>query len=75
MAKYKMQVDLKTENGTSSSTQEVNLPDSLNSKIGNSSYKAEVIPFIESALPQMIGGNDWRKRGWKVVSFNCVVKL
>jgi len=33
MAKYRIQIDFKTEIGTSSSTQEVAIPDSLNSKI------------------------------------------
>jgi hypothetical protein len=75
MARFRMQVDLKTDNGTSSSNQELELPDSISQKIGNSSFKNEVIPYIESALPQLIGGHDWRKRGWKVNSFNGVVKL
>ena len=75
MAKYRIKIDFKTEIGTSSSTQEVAIPDSLNSKIGNSAYKSEIISSLESALPSIIGGVDWRKRGWKVTSYNCVVKL
>ena len=34
-----------------------------------------IISSLESALPSIIGGVDWRKRGWKVTSYNCVVKL
>ena len=75
MAKFRMQVDLKTESGTSSSKQEVEIPEKLVPKVTNSSFKNEIIPYIESSLPQMINGTDWRKRGWKVVSFNGVTKL
>jgi hypothetical protein len=75
MARFRMQVDLKTDKGTSSSNQELELPDSISQKIGNSNFKNEVITSIESALPNLIGGADWRKNGWRVESFNCVVKL
>lgn len=75
MAKYKLQVVLRTHSGTSSTTQEVNLPDHLDSKIGNSSYKNEIIAALEVNLPKMIGGGDWRKQGLKVESFNCVQRI
>jgi hypothetical protein len=74
MAKFKMQIDLKTESGTSSSNQEVEIPEKLVPKVTNSSFKNEIIPYIENSLPQMINGVDWQKRGWKVVSFNNVRK-
>ena len=76
MSKYSIQVTLKLSNGNSSSyNTEVSLPDTLDSKIGNSSYKQEVIKSLESALPQILGGSDWRKNGAKVDSFNNLRKL
>ncbi len=75
MSKYNLQVTLKLSNGNSSSySADVTLPDNLDSKIGNSSFKQEIIIALESALPQMLGGSDWRKNGAKVVSFNNVRK-
>jgi hypothetical protein len=76
MSKYGMQVTLKNTNGNSSTYNvEVQLPDHLDSKVGNSSYKQEIISALNSVLPQMLGGGDWRKNGAKVESFNGVRKL
>ena len=76
MSKYSMQVTLRKSNGDSSSVNvEVQLPDHLDSKVGNSSYKQDIITALSSALPQMLGGSDWRKQGSKVESYNGVRKL
>jgi hypothetical protein len=76
MSKYSMQVTLRNSNGNSSSYNvEVQLPDHLDSKVGNSNYKQDIITALSSALPQMLGGWDWRKQGSKVESFNGVRKL
>jgi hypothetical protein len=76
MSKYSMQVTLRNSNGNSSSYNvEVQLPDQLDSKIGNSSYKQDIVAVLHSALPQMLGGWDWRKQGSKVESFNNVRKV
>ncbi len=76
MAIYKMSVTLKAGTQPSNTTtQEVNLPDSISSKIGNSSNKQEMFPYIENALPKMIAGVDWKKNGRKVVDFSNVTKV
>jgi hypothetical protein len=75
MSKYLIQVTFKISSGTSSSNLEVNLPDHLDSKIGNSSFKQEVINALNAVLPDRIGGRDWRKEGQYVESFNNVRKL
>lgn len=76
MSKYSMQVTLRNSNGNSSSYNvEVQLPDQLDSKIGNSSYKQDIVAALNSALPQMLGGWDWRKQGSNVESFNNVRKI
>ena len=75
MSTFSIQVSIKQSNGvTSSYNTEVDLPDHLDSKIGNSSYKNEIINALESALPQRLGGADWRKNGGKVAGFNNVRK-
>ena len=76
MANFSISVSIKQSNGvTSSYNTEVELPNHLDSKIGNSSYKDEIIGALESALPQRLGGADWRKNGGEVVGFNNVRKL
>ncbi len=76
MSKFSLQVGIKHTNGTSGTyTTQVALPDQLDNKIGNSSFKSEVISALEVCLPQLLGGGDWRKNGGKVISFNCVTKI
>jgi len=71
-----MQVTLKNSNGNSSTySVEVELPDQLDSKIGNSAFKQEIISALGSALPQMLGGRDWRKNGSEVVGYNGARKI
>jgi len=70
-----MSVTLKTHYGSSVNSCEVNLPDYLDSKIGNSNFNQEVINAISAALPQMIGGSDWRKQGCTVLSYSQAKKL
>jgi hypothetical protein len=75
MSNYKIQVSIKVSNGNLCSYDtEVSLPDYLDSKIGSSSFKQDIIKALEAALPQMLGGSDWRKRGGKLESFNNVRK-
>jgi hypothetical protein len=76
MSKFSLQVSLKASNGnTMSYITEVQLPDHLDSKITNSSYKDEVLAALSGVLPQMLGGSDWRRNGSKLVSFNSPRKI
>lgn len=75
MSTYSITVTLKLANGNSSSyNTEVNLPDRLDSKIGNSANKNEILAALEAVLPQMLGGADWRKNKAKLISYNNVRK-
>jgi hypothetical protein len=75
MAKYRMQVDFKKPGGTVSRTIELEIPDHVAKKLGNSNYKNDVVEFLQATLPSEIGGSDWRKNGQRVVSYNSSTKL
>ena len=75
MSKFKMQINLRTHAGISSSMQEVDIPDSMDSKIGNSSFKDEMLVVVEQNLPEKINGLDWRQKGFKVESFGSSYKI
>lgn len=76
MSKFSLQVSLKSSNGnTMSYLTEVFIPDHLDLKITNSNYKEEVLTVLNSILPQMLGGSDWRRNGSKLISFSGPKKL
>lgn len=75
MAKYRMNIRFKTHYGTNSVFCEVELPNHLDSKIGNSNYKQEIVAALSAVLPQNINGADWRKQGHTVLDFPSYQKL
>ena len=75
MSKFSLQVKIRSKTGLSGYSVEVYLPDHLDSKIGSSNHKNEIIAALESILPQKLGGWDWRKNGGKVESYNGVNKI
>lgn len=77
MSKYQMSVKMTRPNTnvTSSYLADVQLPDHLDLKIGNSNFKQEIINALYTNLPQKLSGNDWRKSGYIILSFNVQRKL
>ena len=75
MSKFKMQINLRTHAGISSSSQEVNIPDSMDSKMSNSSFKEEMLVVVEQNLPEKINGLDWKQKGFKLESFSSPYKI
>ena len=76
MSKYKIQLTFQTQQGSSVTILEVQLPDFLDSKMSNANrYKDEIIAALNGNLQEKIGGHEWRKKGWTIRSINSIQRL
>ena len=75
MSKFKVTINIKHPGGISTSRQEVEVPDSMDSKMGNSNFRDEMLPIIASLLPDKIGGADWKKKNFILETFHFASKI
>ena len=75
MSKYKVHLRFKTRHGSTNCTAEVQIPDNLDYKVGNSNFNQEMLNIVGNALPQIVAGTDWRKNGYILETYHSPQKL